>query len=213
MARRSLPPSPIPAVIAPERIPDAIARLQKRIAEIAQLEVRGIDRGNCPQLDAIEAAIDEALVQVFGPNTIEYVRYREAADWYRGRYNYAYEVPQGEIEEAIAASKGKAVALLGQAISSLEERLEFAVERPTATARRESRAFAAGDVVRLKSGGPMMTVRSVEESPQGALVHCDWFVGTDGQSGLFPPSSLSRPAEDAEEVASPAARKSSIKWT
>ena len=37
--------------------------------------------------------------------------------------------------------------------------------------------FAPGDVVRLKSGGPVMTVESL--SGEGNSVHCFWFQGSD----------------------------------
>jgi uncharacterized protein YodC (DUF2158 family) len=32
-----------------------------------------------------------------------------------------------------------------------------------------------GDVVRLKSGGPLMTVQQVEDRPGLQAVHCVWF--------------------------------------
>jgi len=40
-----------------------------------------------------------------------------------------------------------------------------------------SETFEVGDVVRLKSGGPAMTVEEVGDSPLagGPYVHCTWF--------------------------------------
>lgn len=35
--------------------------------------------------------------------------------------------------------------------------------------------FKTGDVVQLKSGGPVMTAERVEQAPQGQLVTCRWF--------------------------------------
>lgn len=50
--------------------------------------------------------------------------------------------------------------------------------------------FKPGDLVRLKSGGPLMTVRAVNHDDGDTTVFCDWFVQQDGKSGHFPPTSL-----------------------
>lgn len=47
-----------------------------------------------------------------------------------------------------------------------------------------------GAVVRLKSGGPRMTVRSVGNYNEGRLASCDWFVGGEAKQAFFPPTSL-----------------------
>lgn len=43
-----------------------------------------------------------------------------------------------------------------------------------------------GDVVRLKSGGPKMTVDQLD----GARIWCDWFEGSKKFSDSFPSTSL-----------------------
>ena len=53
------------------------------------------------------------------------------------------------------------------------------------------RKFSKGDLVRLKSGGPVMTVDKTEEllcAKTGVL--CKWFDGSQLQSGLFEHTSL-----------------------
>lgn len=57
--------------------------------------------------------------------------------------------------------------------------------------------FKIGDLVRLKSGGPKMTVTS-EPKPELAPndVHCKWFAGEKSMSDWFP--SLSLIAVDTE---------------
>lgn len=50
----------------------------------------------------------------------------------------------------------------------------------------ETETLKIGDVVRLKSGGPAMTVMAIGR--QG--VTCQWFAGLDLQSGVIPETGL-----------------------
>ena len=49
--------------------------------------------------------------------------------------------------------------------------------------------FAVGDIVKLKSGGPEMTVQTVPDS-SGQYYNCQWFAGKKLESGRFPANSL-----------------------
>lgn len=53
-----------------------------------------------------------------------------------------------------------------------------------------SESFKEGDVVRLKSHGPKMTVAEVDT--QMRLVHCVWFAGHEVHHGDFRPAALKR---------------------
>jgi uncharacterized protein YodC (DUF2158 family) len=56
--------------------------------------------------------------------------------------------------------------------------------------RRTTMAFAEGDLVTAKSGGPLMDVELV-----GAQhVRCGWFVGTQRHSGNFAPAGITKAA-------------------
>jgi uncharacterized protein YodC (DUF2158 family) len=57
-----------------------------------------------------------------------------------------------------------------------------------------SQTFKPGDLVRLRSGGPVMTLQQV--SYDGESVYCQWFVNGKLHTGQFPPSSLKRASED-----------------
>ena len=70
--------------------------------------------------------------------------------------------------------------------------------------REMSADIKAGDVVRLKSGGPKMTVSKVEQRNGAMRVDCDWFEGTKATYGTFPASSLDVVAE--MEASRPAVR-------
>ena len=49
--------------------------------------------------------------------------------------------------------------------------------------------FAIGDIVKLKSGGPEMTVQSLPDAPSRNY-RCQWFAGKKLESGSFPQDSL-----------------------
>jgi uncharacterized protein YodC (DUF2158 family) len=50
--------------------------------------------------------------------------------------------------------------------------------------------FKPGDVVRLKSGGPQMTVEKVASWNGAMTADCSWFSDNKLQSGSFPLTSL-----------------------
>jgi uncharacterized protein YodC (DUF2158 family) len=58
--------------------------------------------------------------------------------------------------------------------------------------------FNAGDIVKLKSGGPRMTVENLgRDSRSGASrVTCTWFEGGDVKSHVFPAEALERAGDD-----------------
>lgn len=49
--------------------------------------------------------------------------------------------------------------------------------------------FAIGDIVKLKSGGPEMTVQ-ITPDPPSKTYRCQWFAGKKLESGPFPEDSL-----------------------
>lgn len=55
-----------------------------------------------------------------------------------------------------------------------------------------SKTYKEGDLVVLKSGGPVMTV--VDVSPDGSGVWCQWFSGKKLEKGHFPMVALEDPA-------------------
>lgn len=55
--------------------------------------------------------------------------------------------------------------------------------------------FVIGDVVQLKSGGPVMTVTSVGDSYGTPTVWCVWFDLKGQQNGTFPPAALRKEEE------------------
>ena len=54
-------------------------------------------------------------------------------------------------------------------------------------------SFESGDIVKLKSGGPEMTVQGV-----GQMVTCQWFAGKKLEVGRFNPNSLEYVEEEEQ---------------
>jgi len=56
---------------------------------------------------------------------------------------------------------------------------------------KSNQELKIGDVVQLKSGGPTMTIESIDKS--GGFIHCQWFAGDKFdklEAGYFSPDSL-----------------------
>ncbi len=58
--------------------------------------------------------------------------------------------------------------------------------------------FNQGEIVQLKSGGPKMTVQSIDEKYNS--IHCQWFAGSKLNDGHFTEESLIKvTADDKKE--------------
>lgn len=57
--------------------------------------------------------------------------------------------------------------------------------------------FNPGDIVRLKSGGPKMTVTRLVDS--GKVAHTSWFAGSKHETGAFPVETLLAVVEGTKE--------------
>ena len=133
MARQSKPQPPKQAVqLTPQQMTAGIDRLKKRLEAMQSFDPQSVtDQHNTPELDALAASIDEALVRTFGADTLDYERYKSAKDFNRGPYNYMHPTRPHEFQRSIARSKDSSIALLRQAIKSLEEQLEEHSSNPS----------------------------------------------------------------------------------
>jgi hypothetical protein len=117
MARRS---SPSPLVrstdLTPEDVQQGIDRLSKRLDEVRAFEPTSVtEQNNIPHVAALSAAVDEALVRTFGADTLDYRRYSDASYFDNGPFNYAFEIPIGQVQASLSRSKTTSIALLTQA--------------------------------------------------------------------------------------------------
>src|SRR5713101_4504430 len=104
MARRrpAAQPPPQPARLTAQAMRAGIALLQKRIVQAKQFDPQSVtEQHDIPEIHALSAAIEDALGRTFGADTIEYNRYKNAAFFDNGPYNYAYEVPIHEVHQSL----------------------------------------------------------------------------------------------------------------
>jgi len=59
----------------------------------------------------------------------------------------------------------------------------------------QDQGFSVGDIVKLKSGGPNMTVLQVRDG-DSVIITCQWFAGKKLESGRFNKDSLATVAEE-----------------
>lgn len=133
MARSKTPgPAYLPAqILTADEIRSAIARLNKRIAELRAIDLSSINEWRPDSLVALEASIEQTLDRAFGSGTADRQRYASAASLTYSEYVSIFVIggppqpktPMSEVRAAIGGNIGRAVTLLSQAIEGLSEDL------------------------------------------------------------------------------------------
>ncbi len=102
MARRgTTPPEAHPARLSPDEMRRAIPRLDRRIADLKAFDPDSVDDRSDPRIEVLEGSIDRTLVETFGPDTLDYERYRGAAHLARWSLNVMHGTPLSEIREGL----------------------------------------------------------------------------------------------------------------
>ncbi len=139
---RSRPTQPSPQA-TPDELRLGINRLTKRLSDVREFEPTSVtNQRNIPHVEALAAAVDDALIRTFGVDTVDYKLYCDAAHFDNGPFNYAYPVAISKVHESLSRSKDRSIALLQQALASLTERLEeYPVASPDKTTPDAPRAL------------------------------------------------------------------------
>lgn len=129
MARRpAVPAEPRHSDRTVEQMRQGIERIRRRIKDLEAFDPTSVQKRWSPEVAALQNAIDEALTAAFGHGTIEYNRYKDAAELDNGPVfmslgprNPAQEAH--EVRQYLAQGKDAAIILLQQAIAGLEEEI------------------------------------------------------------------------------------------
>ena len=104
------------------QLSQGIERLQRRIAEVESFDPASVKERWVPETKTVEVAIDDTLSKVFGHNSPQYHRYRSAADLDRGGLVLGGgPEPLYKVHQWLTEGKADSLALLKQAVKSLEE--------------------------------------------------------------------------------------------
>jgi len=133
MARRSASPPPKqPANLTPDQKRAAIQLFQRRIGDLREFDVNSITTLNDPRINVLSQKIDEALVRIFGPETVDYERYMWASHLRSGGiYLRGHEPSIHSVREEVEERKQKAIAVIEGIIDGFNEDLEEVDPRDT----------------------------------------------------------------------------------
>jgi uncharacterized protein (TIGR02391 family) len=137
MARKPKEPERRQARLSSQEMQAAIGKIDRRLADISAFDVNSVnDRGD-PRIRALSSTLDALLVSIFGPDTVEYERYRwPVTDLDTASVNTMYETPIHEIREGL--------------------------QRGLATARSQLEAIRTGFVEELEDAGVTSTGKTLK---------------------------------------------------
>jgi predicted nucleotide-binding protein len=125
MARRTSPTTPAPQrpILGARELKLSIDRLQRRIAEVEELEPNGLEKWS-PIVGALQASIDETLSRIFGHGTVEYERYRKTVNWAEDIPSLGGDTALDQYRQDVIKGKAEVIVMLRQAVQTLKEELE-----------------------------------------------------------------------------------------
>lgn len=128
MAARKPPTAPTQANLSLDQMRKGIKRLERVIEEIESFDATRLTERWGPEQKALESTIEATLVSVFGPDTVEYRRYKSAASLDHGGISiihaYSYRDEAAEARQYVGEGKLSAIQLLKAAVKWLNEEIE-----------------------------------------------------------------------------------------
>jgi predicted nucleotide-binding protein len=152
MVMNAVPPPPAPS-LTPEQIRRGIDRLKLRISDLEAFEPTTVKKRWAPETKALEVSVEETLSRIFGHNTARYRRYQGAAELDRRGISLRRDAnPLPKIHQFLSEGKANALALLNEAVRSLEEDLAETQSEPSSAASMETLKAVASDEIFVVHG-------------------------------------------------------------
>jgi hypothetical protein len=124
--RKASPPAKQPSNLTIQQKKAAIPLLQRRIEELRKFDVNSIGKINDARINVLSQAIDEALVRIFGSETVDYERYRWASHLRSGGiFMEGYGPSIREVREEVQQGIEKAILTLEGIVGRFQEELEL----------------------------------------------------------------------------------------
>lgn len=102
-----------------------VVRMAKRLDEVRKFEPGRVSQQfGDPEVERIRASVEEGLQRTFGAGTPDYIRYHAACTFSTGPVLVNRRANSNEVQQHLASAKARSIALLEQAVASLQERLE-----------------------------------------------------------------------------------------
>lgn len=76
MARKARTPDAVAANLSFQQMEAAIPKIDRRLNDLANLEIDSVQSRSDPRIGALEKELDSLLISIFGAGTVEYLRYR-----------------------------------------------------------------------------------------------------------------------------------------
>lgn len=126
-------PTPPPrARLSTEAARQAVPRLEARIRELRELDLRNIHSAEDPAIEELEARIRSTLASIYGEDAAEYRRLVHAAKLDQTSYRMAGTSVQ-EIRAGLNYGRMRAISLLSGEVTALRERPDFGEQLSEAT--------------------------------------------------------------------------------
>ena len=129
MAKR--PPSSEPrlALLSPAQMKSALPKLARRIEELKALDIMQVQERGDVTFKSAALRIDDTLVEVFGNDTVEYIRYK-VGTLDTAPYNMLHETPIRDIREGYKKGVERAIAKLQTIVGMFNDRISYLQETP-----------------------------------------------------------------------------------
>jgi hypothetical protein len=173
-----------------------IARLEKRIEELATFDPKNVEERWSAEVKALQASIDETVVWVFGHDSVDYMRYRSAATLDNGPLIRGRPAPPPAVQKYLAEGKQNALLLLQQAVRGLREQLDEQEPLVSAVGEPEVPAKAYPKTVFIGHGRSMVWHQLKDFLSDRLHLACDEF-NAEAVAGISTTERLQTMLDDA----------------